>query len=506
MKESTNPVRPARVWPATRPGAVRMSGALAIAAALSLTMGLAPASAHDPVFGVQPPSVTDELAPGASLDVLKTVHTPEILPTPDIYFLADSTGSMDDVIANVQADAAAVLTTVDGLANDPRYGAGDYKDFQSPQVDPYAFQNGASIPAVDDDGAAALAAIMAWSAVGGGDGPEGQFFALHRLAGHGDASFRAGAAPIVVWFGDAPAHDPVCDEISGDVGHDVTEASLTAELVDAGNRVIAISTVTDLGASYPAALDDDPTAFAGDYLATCGVEGGASGQATRIAAATGGVHLSDVEPEDIADAILDGLGALPVSVDPVPTCDAGLSVSFAPPSQIVTSGDDAIFTETITAALDAPQGTTLTCTVDFLVDGQLLDGFTQEISIDILDVTAPEVSCTQTTNPAGRNVPPAGGRPGRQNPDGFYLLSASDNVDEDLDIFLIDDASGTVFGPFEDGTRIKLVQAPGATPRIRPGVGVIDWKIRIQGDAILSVTDAAGNLAEVSCLVPPPPA
>jgi hypothetical protein len=476
---------------------------VAIAAALTLTVGLAPASAHDPVLGVQPSSVTDSLAPGASLDVEKTVHTPEILPTPDIYFLADTTASMGAVIANVQADAAAVLSTVDGLANDPRYGAGDYKDFQSPtQLDPYAFNNGAAIPPADDDGAAALAAIGSWSAGGGFDGSEGQFFALHRLAEHGDASFRAGATPIVVWFGDAPAHDPVCDEISGDVGHDVTEASLTAELVDAGIRVIAISTLT----GFPAALDDDPTISAEDYLAACGLVDGASGQATRIAAATGGVHFTDVEPEDIADAILAGLGALPVSVDPVPTCDAGLTVSFVPPSQMVTSGNDAVFTETITAALDAPQGSTLTCTVDFLVDDQLLEGFTQEISIDILDVTAPEVSCTQTTNPSGKKVPPAGGKPGKQNPDGFYLLSASDNVDEDLEIFLIDDATGTVFGPFEDGTKIKLVQAPGAPPRIRPGAGVIEWKIRIQGDAVLSVTDDAGNLTEVSCFVPPPPA
>ena len=31
------------------------------------------------------------LAPGDSTDVTKTVHTPEILPTPDIYFLADTT-------------------------------------------------------------------------------------------------------------------------------------------------------------------------------------------------------------------------------------------------------------------------------------------------------------------------------------------------------------------------------------------------------------------------------
>ena len=133
----------------------------------------------------------------------------------------------------------------------------------------YGFNNAAPIPAADDDGAAALAAIAAWSASGGGDGPEGQFFALHRIAEHGDAAFRADGTPIVVWFGDAPAHDPVCDEISGDTGHDVTEASLTTELTDAGVRVVAISVVTAAGV-FPAALDDDPTAFAGDYLATCG--------------------------------------------------------------------------------------------------------------------------------------------------------------------------------------------------------------------------------------------
>ena len=165
------------------------------------------------------------------------MHTAEILPTPDIYFLADTTASMGDVIASVQADATAILSAVDGARQRPRYGAGDYKDFQSPQSDPYAFNNGASIPAADDNGAAALAAIGAWSALGGADGSEGQFFALHRLAVHGDASFRTDSTPIVVWFGDAPAHDPVCDEISGDTGHDIDEASLTAELVAAEIRV-----------------------------------------------------------------------------------------------------------------------------------------------------------------------------------------------------------------------------------------------------------------------------
>jgi hypothetical protein len=271
-------------------------------------------------------------------------------------------------------------------------------------------------------------------------------------------------------------------------------------------RVIAISTITALGAFYPAALDDDPTAFAGNYLAACGVENGASGQATRIADETDGVHLTGVAAQDIADAILAGLGALPVTVQPSAVCDAGLSVSFAPATQVVTSGEDAVFTETITAAAAAPQGSTLTCTVQFLVEGKLLDGFTQEIEIDILDVTPPKAACEPTTNPAGKTVPPAGTNPASgQNPDGFFVLTGGDNIDEDVEIFLTDDASGVIFGPFPNGTTIKLVQAPGATPSIKPGAGVIDWKIRIQGDAVVSVTDAAGNVTEVSCLVPPPP-
>ena len=172
----------------------------------------------------------------------------------------------------------------------------------------------------------------------------------------------------------------------------------------------------------------------------------------------------------------------------------------------MTSGNDAVFTETITAAADAPQGTTLSCTVDFLLDGELLEGFTQEIEIDILDVTPPEVACDPTTNPSGGNVPPAGQNPASgQNPDGFYILTGSDNVDPEVELFLTDSVSGEVFGPFESGTKIKLVQAPGARPSIKPGAGVIDWKIKIQGDAVVSATDAAGNLTEVSCLVPPPP-
>ena len=480
---------------------MRPATLLAVAALLAALLAAGPARAHGPLLGVDPATVDLTLAPGTSEDVAKTVHTPEILPTPDIYFLADTTSSMTSVIASVQADAAAVLAAFDGLASDPRYGAGDYRDFPS---DAYAFNNGASIPGSDDDGAAALAAIMAWTAAGGFDIAEAQLYALHRLVEHEEAGFRVDSAPIIVWFGDAPGHDPVCDEISGDAGHDVTEASVTAELVAAGVRVIAISTNTGVGG----ALDGDPTGLSGDYAGTC-VIGGSAEQATRIATATGGVHLTGVAPADIADAILTGLGALEVEVVPQATCDdPSVTVTWAPASQTVTSGADAAFIETVTADATAPQGSTVTCTVEFLVDGELLPGFTQTITVEIPDVTAPTVACTEGTNPHGATVPPAR----NQNPDGFYLLTAEDNLDPDPMIWVVDSGSGEVFGPYPSGTTIKYTEAPGGTPSEKTigsangRAGAVTVHLTGTGDAVVHATDASGNASDPTwCLVPPPP-
>jgi len=472
---------------------------------LALLLGLTTASAHDPILGVDPAIVMDTVAPGGSIQVEKTVHTPEIPPKPDIYFLADTTGSMEPVIVAVQTDAAAVLAAVAAVATDERFGAGDYKDFP---FDAYAFLNAAPIPAADDGGAAASAAIALWAAGGGGDGPEGQFYALHQLAAHGVANFRADSTPIVVWFGDFPAHDPVCALISGEA-HDTTEVSLTAELVAAGIRVVAISTTT----GAPNGLDDDPTVLGGDYLADCGLEDGVAGQATRIVAATSGVHLIDVGPDEISAAILAGLGNLPVKVSPlVGPCDPSLSVTFDVPDQTVTSGDDASFTETINVAADAPQGGTVHCTVTWLLDDQVvLDAlgdpdlrFVEEITINVPDVTPPAAACPEGVNPSGKNVPQAPGK--GQNEDGFYELTATDNVDPDPQIFVADTGSGFVAGPFPSGTKIKLVQAPGAVPNVKPGPNEIDWMITLNGDALVTAVDDAGNVsAAASCLVPPPP-
>ncbi|HUG64009.1 MAG TPA: hypothetical protein VMK83_02210, partial [Gaiellaceae bacterium] len=131
---------------------------------------------------------------------------------------------------------------------------------------------------------------------------------------------------------------------------------------------------------------------------------------------------------------------------------------------------------------------------------------TEQATKEWEDTTPPVVTCEPTTNPSGKNIPPAGNNPkSGQNPDGFYVLLATDDVDPNPEITVSDTGSSFVFGPYEDGTKIKLTQAPGATPNAKPGPGEIDWHITLSGDAVVTATDGSGNSASVNCLVPPPP-
>jgi hypothetical protein len=131
---------------------------------------------------------------------------------------------------------------------------------------------------------------------------------------------------------------------------------------------------------------------------------------------------------------------------------------------------------------------------------------TEQVAKTWRDTTPPVVTCRPTTNPSGNNVPPAGNNPSSgQNPDGFYVLLATDDVDPNPDITVSDTGSSFVAGPYASGTKIKLTQAPGAKPNVKPGPGAIDWHITLKGDAVVTATDGSGNSARVSCLVPPPP-
>lgn len=477
-----------------------------LARGLSGLLGLAVVTTTS-LAGVDPAHVQEELAPGATLVVTKTVTTPEIPPLPDIYFLADTTGSMGDVIANVQANASAILTAISTAEPTAAFGAGDYKDFP---YDPYAFQNQAPIDGIP----AALAAIGAWSAGGGVDGPEGWLYALYKLATDPGIGWRAGATKIVVQFGDAPAHDPVPAAATG-LGFDLTEAAVTTALQTAGIHVILVSSPT----GYPNALDDDPNVGGGDYASFYGiVENGSPGQASRIAAATGGSHLIAATPDEVSGLILDALTNLPTDVWPTVVADPGLSVTFEPAVRYgVVSGSTVSFEETITIDPDFPCGT-YGAVVTFWANSYPEEGQNiGEETIWVGDFTQPTVACAEWVNPHGKKTPPAGsttlpGPKGGLNDDGFYLLTAEDNCDEDPQIWVSDLNSSVWFGPFPSGTVIKFTEDSTALPAMKKigstsgKAGAVSWHIILPTDALVVAVDSAGNVSDpCTPLVPPPP-
>jgi hypothetical protein len=180
----------------------------------------------------------------------------------------------------------------------------------------------------------------------------------------------------------------VCSAISG-LGDDITEASVTADLQSAGLTVVAVSTTT----GYPNGLDDDPTYSAGDYAGTCTI-GGTPGQATRITGATGGTALLNVPAENVASAILAAIGTVEVEVSMTSDCELAtggvISTTFEPASRIVTSGESAEFTETISVAPDAPGGY-YECTDAVLINGEpMLDESGEVAVVETKRILVPE--------------------------------------------------------------------------------------------------------------------
>jgi hypothetical protein len=400
--------------------------------------------------GVEPASVTQSVDPGASFEVNKLVNTPEIPPKPDVVLLVDVTGSMGGAIANIKSNLASVISTVKGSQPNAEFAVASFGDIAD--VPPFQVRQG-----LTGDVPALQAAVNSLSAGGGGDFPEDWINALYKLS-TGDVSYREGSSRIIVLVGDAPSHDP-----SG--GHTLDDAinALKAQNI----RVIAV----------------DVNSIDFDH------------QATTVTAATGGSIIGS-SASDVSAAIVSGLKNLDITITTDVTCDAGLTAEFDPTETTVSSGSTANFKETVKVAGDATQGATLDCAVQFVLNGAPGgDAFIQHIAVTVNDKTPPTVSCPEGPNPAGSKKP-------NENAN-FWTLTATDNVDKDLKITVRDTVSGKEFGPYPSGTNIKLVQAPGAEPNVKPGEGVVNYQITVKGCALLVVKDAAGNESTANCCARP---
>ena len=393
-------------------------------AAGGAVLSLVTAAAAVAAPGVTPGTYSDALDPGASVTITKTVETPPIPPQPDIVFMADTTGSMGGSIANVRNNANSILTQIQSAQPTAQFAVAEYKDDEPTSAFPYRVDTQLTGNAAD-----VVTGINAWSASGGDDEPEAWIGALGRIPS--TISFRPDSTRVLVMFGDAPSHDPSLG---------FTEATATSGLVAAGVQVIAISVPGPLGSR----LDLD-------------------GQASRITAATGG-SLAAANPDEVAATILSELRNLPAVVTHDTTCDPGVSLSFDQPSQTVTSGESTSFQETITLAGDAPQGQTVSCTTNFLVNGALPGPeFVQTVDVAVNDVTPPVVTVesktVEATSPSGATV--------------SYDASAVDNVDGPLTPTCVP-PSGSIFALGATTVTCEATDAAGNTGTGTGTITVVD--------------------------------
>lgn len=259
------------------------------------------------------------LAPGQTFNETITVTVPAdaTVNKADIYFLTDATGSMTGIINSVKAGATMILNQLAIMLPgvDLSYGVGNYNDFPG---DPSPFHHQLS-PAANAADPVVAAAINTWTAAGGGDTPEANLFALNKLAvapGVGPVGWRPGTKRIIVWFGDAPGHDPICAALNGGVA--LTETQVRANLAAQGIFVIAIST----GVS---GLDADPSAISFGYPCAAG---GSAGQATRIVNDTGGTLVTGVNPATVVNTIISLVSAAVSSINNVSLVPAGATAPF----------------------------------------------------------------------------------------------------------------------------------------------------------------------------------
>ena len=260
-------------------------------------------------ISIEPNTNVLTLEKGQTLDeVLYVTLSEDVMAAKvDVYILSDTTSSMNSSLNNIRNNANTLLTTLTGQFADIRFAVGDYADFMTQGGGAEAFQHRVNFT---DNTSLVTKGFTDWGkgTSGGGDLPEGQLYGIDFVAqpSGGSIGWRSDSKKILVWFGDAPGHDPVCRDISG-LPYDITEASVTQKLIDNQISVIAITVTTPNSRG----LNGDPTILGtgvNPYQGVCTI-GGSPNQADRIVAATGGSHFDNVQPAQLSQKIIEAVGS-----------------------------------------------------------------------------------------------------------------------------------------------------------------------------------------------------
>lgn len=369
---------------------------------LLLAAGLAPASGVSGVASavpvpeqwVTPATLEEALDPGGSTGVDKQVRTPAIPPRPDVVLLVDGTASMADPIRSVRENLPAITGKILAEQPDSHFAVATFGDQEGDVNAGFQVLTGLTDDLVKvQEGVDKLKTDLGGASRGPSEDWINGLWQIADGAG-GTTVFREGASPVVVLVGDASSHSP-------SNGHTIDDTIFA--LQDKGVRVIGVDVESTIGdglngngdAGDPDYVEDPPTT---------------PGQATRIIEATGGRLLGGIDGDRVAEAIIEGFDNLPTSVGyRLDACDPHLTVALDPPTRQLTSGETAHFAETVDVSEDAPQGTTLTCTVQFLLGTQVPGtdtigpaavpdpDFQQQISIAVNDVDVPVVTVDDRT-------------------------------------------------------------------------------------------------------------
>ncbi|QYA95244.1 VWA domain-containing protein [Streptomyces anulatus] len=367
-----------------------------------MAAGLAPASGVSGVASavpvpeqwVTPATLEETLDPGGSTGVDKQVRTPAIPPRPDVVLLVDGTASMADAIKSVRDNVPRITDKILAEQPDSRFAVATFGDQEGDVDAGFKVLTGLTDDLTKvDAGVRMLKTDLGGASRGPSEDWINGLWQITDGAG-GTTVFRDGASPVVVLVSDASSHSP-------SNGHSIDDTIFA--LQDKGVRVIGVDVATSIGdglngngdAGNPNYVEDPPTT---------------PGQATRIIEASGGRLLEGIDGNRVADAIIDGFDNLPTSVGyRLDACDPHLTVALDPPTRQLTSGETAHFAETVDVSEDAPQGTTLTCTVQFLLGTQVPGtdtigpaavpdpDFQQQISITVNDIDVPVVTVDDRT-------------------------------------------------------------------------------------------------------------
>ncbi|MFI7084204.1 HYR domain-containing protein [Streptomyces anulatus] len=367
-----------------------------------MAAGLAPASGVSGVASavpvpeqwVTPATLEETLDPGGSTGVDKQVRTPAIPPRPDVVLLVDGTASMADPIRSVRENLPAITGKILAEQPDSHFAVATFGDQEGDVNAGFQVLTGLTDDLVKvQEGVDKLKTDLGGASRGPSEDWINGLWQIADGAG-GTTVFRDGSSPVVVLVGDASSHSP-------SNGHTIDDTIFA--LQDKGVRVIGVDVESTIGdglngngdAGNPDYVEDPPTT---------------PGQATRIIEATGGRLLGGIDGDRVAEAIIEGFDNLPTSVGyRLDACDPHLTVALDPPTRQLTSGETAHFAETVDVSEDAPQGTTLTCTVQFLLGTQVPGtdtigpaavpdpDFQQQISIAVNDIDVPVVTVDDRT-------------------------------------------------------------------------------------------------------------